>query len=83
MVMSQDPQTLFLIFVHISFFIFLFIAGRAILRESETKPPLFLIDGLISIVFEPIVDVLGFCYFPSEGQWVDLDISFFMYAMYN
>jgi hypothetical protein len=65
--------------VHIPFFIFLFIVGRAILRDSDAKPLLFLIGGLISIVFEPTVDVLGFCSFPPEGQWVGL--SFFMYAV--
>jgi hypothetical protein len=88
MVMPQGPQNLFSIFVHIPFFVFLFIAGRAILRDSDAKPLLFLLGGLISIVFEPIADVLGFCYFPSDGQWVglavfDRDIPFFMYAVYS
>jgi hypothetical protein len=81
MVMPQGPQT-------IPFFIFVFIASRAILRDADAKPLLFLIGGLISIVFEPIVDVLGFCYSPPEGQWIglavfDRDIPFFMYAVYS
>jgi hypothetical protein len=67
----QGPRTLFLIFVYIPFFIFLVIALRAVACSADPKPLLFLLGGLVSIVFEPIVDVLGFCYFPLTANGSD------------
>jgi hypothetical protein len=44
----------------------------AIREALRGRGPLFLyclIGGAISVLFEPIVDVLGQCYLPARGQW--------------
>jgi hypothetical protein len=42
-------------------------------REARrTRSPLFLcflLGGAISVLWEPLVDVLGQCYLPAKGQW--------------
>lgn len=44
----------------------------AVREVARGRGPLFLfclIGGAISVLFEPIVDVLGQCYLPAHGQW--------------
>ena len=40
------------------------------LAKCDATCLLFSIGGVIASSFEPFVDVLGFCFFPREGNWV-------------
>jgi hypothetical protein len=48
-----------------------------------------MLGGLCAIVIEPIVDVMGMCFFPIEGQWVGLEtfagrpVPIWMYPVYS
>ena len=39
------------------------------LRDRDAVPLLCLAGGAICVLFEPIVDILGLCWYPREGQW--------------
>lgn len=88
MVMPQTPQLIFLVFVHIPFVVLLALAVRAYVKDRSVAPLFFLAGGAFATVFEPIVDVLGLCFFPREAQWVGLEIlgrpvPVFMWAVYS
>ncbi|RSL58706.1 hypothetical protein CEP54_007610 [Fusarium duplospermum] len=38
--------------------------------HRDPKALLFGIGGCLASAFKPIVDILGFCYFPRQGNWV-------------
>lgn len=69
MVMPFEPQVIFTLLVHIPMAIFLFKALESLAKNRDPVPLYFLIGGAISILFEPIVDVFGLCYFPAVGQF--------------
>lgn len=42
---------------------------RLSLRDRDPIPVLCLAGGAVCTLFEPIVDILGLCWYPREGQW--------------
>jgi hypothetical protein len=38
-------------------------------RQRDAVPVLCLLGGAVCTIFEPIVDILGLCWYPREGQW--------------
>jgi hypothetical protein len=42
---------------------------RRYLKERDPVPLLCLAGGAMCVLFEPIVDILGLCWYPREGQW--------------
>jgi hypothetical protein len=39
-------------------------------KERDPVPLLCLAGGAVCVLFEPIVDVLGLCWYPRQGQWM-------------
>jgi hypothetical protein len=89
MVMNQTGQTVFTVFVIIPWVVLLALAGRALVRDRSAAPLLFMLGGMCSIVMEPVVDVMGMCFFPIHGQWVGLEtfagrpVPIFMWPVYS
>lgn len=49
------------------------LAGWCVLRyrrERDPVPLLCLAGGAVCVLFEPIVDILGLCWYPRQGQWM-------------
>jgi len=69
MAIPYTEQLIFTIATQVPFVIFFYLGIRNLLRGDSTAL-LFGIGGCLASSFEPIVDVLGFCYFPREGNWV-------------
>ena len=42
---------------------------RLSLRDRDPIPVLCLAGGAVCTLFEPIVDILGLCWYPRDGQW--------------
>jgi hypothetical protein len=42
---------------------------RRYLKERDPVPLLCLAGGAMCVLFEPIVDILGLCWYPRDGQW--------------
>lgn len=70
MVMPYTEQLVFTIATQIPFVVFFGMGLRNLSRNGDPTALLFGIGGCIASAIEPIVDVLGFCYFPREGNWV-------------
>lgn len=70
MVVPYNPQLIFTIATQVPFVIFFTMSIWKLVSRGDPKPLLFGIGGCFASAFEPIVDVLGFCYFPREGSWV-------------
>ncbi|KAJ0420302.1 hypothetical protein BJY00DRAFT_313241 [Aspergillus carlsbadensis] len=70
LVIPHDEQLIFTILTHLPFFYSAYVALANLFGKGDPVCLLFLIGGTISCVFEPIIDVLGFCYFPRPGNWV-------------
>lgn len=88
MVMPYTEQVIFTIATHIPFVIFMSIGLRNYLAHGDPKALFFGIGGCFAVMWEPIVDVLGFCYFPREGNWIAFEtfgrpIPMFMPATYG
>ncbi|MGH9011078.1 MAG: hypothetical protein ACRDYF_14685, partial [Acidimicrobiia bacterium] len=86
--MNAVGQTIFTIGVTIPWVILLVLALRYLVRERSPVPLLFLTGGAIGVFMEPIVDVLGMCFFPRENQWVGFEsfgrpIPMFMWPVYS
>jgi len=45
------------------------IALRVLRRDRDAVPLLLMFGGAAAMLCEPIVDVMGLCYFPRAGQW--------------
>lgn len=69
MVMPQTEQLTFMVLTQLPFVYVMFIAFKN-LAKGDATCLLFSIGGVIASSFEPFVDVLGFCFFPREGNWV-------------
>jgi hypothetical protein len=39
------------------------------LKDRDPVPLLCLVGGAMCVLFEPIVDILGLCWYPRDGQW--------------
>lgn len=88
MTMPAVGQTIFMIFVHIPWVVLFGYALHALIRHHSPVPLLFLAGGVFATFFEPIVDVLGMCFFPRDGQWIgltsfDRPVPIFMWAVYS
>lgn len=70
MAMPQTEQLIFTIATQIPFIIFFSMGLRQLATKGDPKPLLFGIGGCLASAFEPVVDVLGFCYFPRAGNWI-------------
>ncbi|OCK81197.1 hypothetical protein K432DRAFT_24153 [Lepidopterella palustris CBS 459.81] len=87
MVMPQTEQLIFTVLTQLPFIYNLFIAFKNLVKGDPTCL-LFAIGGVIASSFEPFVDVLGFCFFPREGnwiafEWVNRPIPMFVPATYG
>jgi hypothetical protein len=85
---NATGQTIFTIGVTIPWVVAIVLAVRYWRRHGTPIPLLFLVGGTICIIFEPIVDVLGMCFFPPENQWVGYEafgrpVPIFMYPVYS
>lgn len=88
LVMNATGQTIFTIGVTIPWIILLVLAIRYLVRDRSPVLMLFLAGGAICILMEPVVDVLGMCFFPRENQWVGVEtfgrpIPIFMWPVYS
>jgi hypothetical protein len=86
--MSAVGQTIFTIAVTIPWVVLFIVALRIWRRDHTPVPLLFMVGGALCIFFEPIVDVLGMCWFPRLNQWVGLEvfgrpIPLFMWPVYS
>jgi hypothetical protein len=86
--MNAVGQTIFTIGVTAVWVIAIALAVRHWRRHHSTVPLLMLVGGTICILFEPVVDVLGMCWFPRQNQWIGLEafgrpIPMFMYPVYS
>lgn len=66
--MDETVEFAFTVYQAIPILVIGFLAVRAARRERDALPVLFLVGGALCVLIEPIVDVLGLCYFPVEGQ---------------
>jgi hypothetical protein len=86
--MNAVGQTIFTIGVTAVWVVAIALAVRYWRRHHSVVPLLLLAGGTICIVFEPVVDVLGLCFFPRPHQWVGIEafgrpIPLFMYPVYS
>lgn len=86
--MNATGQTIFTIGVTIPWIVLVVLGVRYLLRDRSPALLLFLVGGAICIVMEPVVDVLGMCYFPRINQWVGIEtfdrpIPLFMWPVYS
>lgn len=70
MVIPYNEQLIFTIATQIPFVIFFGMGIRNLISRGDPKALFFGIGGVLASAYEPIVDVMGFCYFPREGNWV-------------
>ena len=89
MVMNAEAQVWFTVFVMVPWVIFIYVALGRLVKQKDSIPLLFLIGGMCAIVMEPIVDVMGMCFFPVIGQWEGLEtfqgrpVPIWMYPVYS
>jgi hypothetical protein len=69
MAIPYNEQLVFTIMTQIPF-VFVLCKACKNLAKGDTTCLLFAIGGVIAAGFEPAVDVMGFCYFPREGNWI-------------
>jgi hypothetical protein len=69
MTIPHNEQLIFTIMTQIPFIFVLYKAFKN-LAKGDTTCLLFAIGGVIASALEPAVDVMGFCYFPREGNWI-------------
>lgn len=70
MVMPQTPQLVINIISWAIVAVFLVMAIKHYRREGSSIGIWFLLGGAFSVFNEPIVDVLGKCWFPAIDSWV-------------
>jgi hypothetical protein len=86
--MSVPGQTIFTIGVTLPLVVFVILAVRQLRKERDTLPLLCLAGGALCMFMEPVVDVLGQCWFPRTNQWIGLEtfgrpIPMFMWPVYT
>jgi hypothetical protein len=73
--MPASAEFAFTVYQAIPIAIFVIYAARVWRRERDVLPFLFLLGGAACVLIEPIVDNLGLCDFPVEGQrWTQLAV---------
>ncbi|KAH8894568.1 hypothetical protein GQ53DRAFT_744707 [Thozetella sp. PMI_491] len=70
MAIPYTEQLIFTIATQIPFVLFFGMGLRNLISRGDPMALLFGIGGCLAGTFEPVVDVLGFCYFPRDGNWV-------------
>lgn len=65
----QEEQLVVTLMTQVPFLITLYVGFRR-LSKGDPTCLLFALGGVIASRMEPIVDVMGFCFFPREGSWV-------------
>ena len=73
-VMPKTAQALFTAFIFAPLGAMLVYAVRRAARDRDPLMLLCIAGGALAIAFEPIVDVLGLCYFPRTNQWVAFEV---------
>ena len=73
MVMNATAQVYFTIFVTVPWIVLIAVALYRWYKARDAVPMLFMIGGPFSILLEPVVDVMGMCYFPVIGQWEGIE----------
>jgi hypothetical protein len=86
--MSAVGQTIFTIGVSIPWVVLAVLAIRAYVKHRDALPVLCMVGGALCILMEPVVDVLGMCFFPRAHQWIGLEvfgrpIPLFMWPVYS
>ena len=69
-VMPKTAQALFTVFIFAPLGAMLVYAVRRAARNRDPVMLLCIAGGALAIAFEPIVDVMGLCFFPRTNQWV-------------
>ncbi|KAF5013800.1 hypothetical protein FDECE_218 [Fusarium decemcellulare] len=69
MAIPYTEQLYFTIATQIPFVIFFYMGIRDLATRNDPKTLFFGIGGCLASAFEPVVDFLGGCYFPREGNW--------------
>ena len=83
----SDAQGFFTAFLAAPLIVLRAVGLRNQIRKRDPLLLLFLAGGLVTCVFEPMIDILGMCYFPAKGQWTvftiyDRPIPFFIPIVY-
>jgi hypothetical protein len=86
--MSATGQAVFTVGVTIPWVIAVALAIRSLVKHGSPALGLFLVGGALCTFWEPVVDVLGMCFFPRTNQWVGLEvfgrpIPLFMWPVYS
>jgi hypothetical protein len=87
MVMPTMAQTIFTFGNIVPVVVIGFLAFRYAQANKTPLPYYLLIGGAFAVLMEPVVDVLGLCYFPHEGSWgafraFDVTIPMFLVPVY-
>jgi hypothetical protein len=69
MKMGATAQAIFTVGQFLPFIILTIVAIRWSRQRKTPIPLLFIVGGGLAIFLEPVVDVLGLCFFPRHGQW--------------
>jgi hypothetical protein len=72
-VATAMPQTLQLVFTLAMIIPMVLVTGYVIhywRRTGDPIPALCILGGALTTLIEPLVDVLGLCWYPVDGQWV-------------
>ncbi|KAH7077565.1 hypothetical protein BKA63DRAFT_268011 [Paraphoma chrysanthemicola] len=64
-----EGQVIATTLTHVPVLVFLYFVING-LQKGDSTALWFFIGGTIASVFEPIIDVLGFCFFAREGSWI-------------
>ena len=67
--MGATAQAIFTTGQAVPILVFGVIAVRVLRKEGDHVPLLLMFGGAAAMLCEPIVDVMGLCYFPRAGQW--------------
>jgi hypothetical protein len=67
--MGATAQAVFTTGQVVPIIVFGLLAWRALRSRRDPVPLLLILGGAAAMLCEPIVDVMGLCYFPRAGQW--------------
>ena len=73
MAIPHNEQLAFTIMTQIPFVFVLYKAFKNLAKGDPTCL-LFAVGGVIAAALEPAVDVMGFCFFPREGNWIAFEL---------
>lgn len=84
---SDGAQLAFTVITAVPLAIMIGIAIHVFASRRDPMLGLFLIGGFCCVAYEPIVDILGACAFPENGQWTSIsafgsDVPVFVHMTY-